>query len=67
MPLGALLISIFIPLKISKTELFEEMKQGSKVGRTFFNIWFYLLKYLTPVAIIIVFLDALGVFNWFAN
>jgi len=67
MPLGALLISIFIPLKISKTELFEELKQGSKVGRTFFNIWFYLLKYLTPVAIIIVFLDALGVFKWFAN
>jgi len=67
MPLGALLISIFIPLKISKTELFEEMKQGSKVGKTFFNIWFYLLKYLTPVAIIIVFLDALGVFNLFAD
>lgn len=67
MPLGALLISIFIPLKISKTELFAELKQGSKVGKTFFNIWFYLLKYLTPVAIIIVFLDALGVFNWFAN
>ena len=67
MPLGALLISIFIPLKISKTELFEELKQGSKVGRIFFNVWFYLLKYLTPVAIIIVFLDALGVFNWFAN
>jgi len=67
MPLGALLISIFIPLKISKTELFEEMKQGSKVGKTFFNIWFYLLKYLTPVAIIIVFLDALGAFNLIAN
>jgi len=67
MPLGALLISIFIPLKISKTELFDEMKQGSKIGKTFFNIWFYLLKYLTPVAIIIVFLDALGAFDLFAN
>ena len=67
MPLGALLISIFIPLKLSKTELFEEMKQGSKVGKFFFNVWFYLLKYLTPVAISIVFLDALGVFNSFKN
>ena len=37
MPLGALLISIFIPLKISKTELFEEMKQGSKVGEDLFQ------------------------------
>ncbi|MER2090777.1 MAG: sodium-dependent transporter [Sporosarcina sp.] len=67
MPLGALLISIFIPLKVSKTDLFDEMKQGSTVGKVFFNVWFYLLKYLTPVAITIVFLDALGVFKWFAH
>jgi neurotransmitter:Na+ symporter, NSS family len=65
MPLGALLISIFIPLKLSKKELFAEMQQGSTVGKLFFNIWYYLLKYLTPIAIIIVFLDALGVWEWF--
>jgi NSS family neurotransmitter:Na+ symporter len=65
MPLGALLISIFIPLKLSKKELFDEMQQGSTVGKLFFNIWYYLLKYLTPIAIIIVFLDALGVWDWF--
>ena len=35
MPLGALLISIFIPLKISKTELFEEMKKVRKSGEPF--------------------------------
>lgn len=67
LPLGALLISIFIPLKLSKKELFDEMKQGSSVGKLFFTCWFYLLKYLTPIAIIIVFLDALGVWDWFAN
>ncbi|MCG7334976.1 sodium-dependent transporter [Sporosarcina sp. ACRSM] len=65
MPLGALLISIFIPLKLSKTDLFNEMKQGSNVGKLFFNSWYYLLKYVTPIAIIIVFLDALGVWRWF--
>ncbi|WP_318614881.1 sodium-dependent transporter [Sporosarcina sp. YIM B06819] len=67
LPLGALLISIFIPLKLSKKELFDEMKQGSGVGKLFFNCWFYLLKYLTPIAIIIVFLDALGVWDWFSK
>ncbi|CAM3140130.1 sodium-dependent transporter [Filibacter tadaridae] len=64
MPLGALLISIFIPLKLSKSELFEEMRQGSNVGKLFFTGWFYLLKYVAPLAIVIVFLDALGVFKW---
>lgn len=67
MPLGALLISIFIPLKLSKKELFDEIKQGSNVGKFFFYTWFYLLKYVTPIAIIIVFLDALDVWNWFTN
>ncbi len=67
MPLGALLISIFIPLKLSKTDLFNEMKQGSNVGKLFFNSWYYLLKYVTPIAIIIVFLDALGVWGWFGD
>ena len=37
LPLGALLISIFIPLKIAKTELFDEMKQGSNIGTFFFT------------------------------
>jgi neurotransmitter:Na+ symporter, NSS family len=60
MPLGALLISIFVPLKISKSALYEEITLGSKSGKLFFNIWYYLLKYVTPIAIIIVFLDVLG-------
>ncbi|MEK4487622.1 sodium-dependent transporter [Psychrobacillus sp. FSL H8-0484] len=67
MPLGALLISLFISLKISKEELFEEMKQGSKVGKLFFNVWYYLLRYLTPIAIIIVFLDVLGLLDLFTK
>ncbi|WP_077306317.1 sodium-dependent transporter [Terribacillus halophilus] len=60
MPLGALLISIFVPLKISKSALYEEISLGSKSGKLFFNVWYYLLKYVTPIAIVIVFLDVLG-------
>jgi neurotransmitter:Na+ symporter, NSS family len=60
MPLGALLISIFVPLKISKSALYEEISLGSKSGKMFFNVWYYLLKYVTPIAIVIVFLDVLG-------
>ncbi|MEH6943839.1 sodium-dependent transporter [Bacillus sp. JJ722] len=67
MPLGALLISIFISTKISKDVLLAEMQQGSNVGKLFFNIWYYLLKYLTPIAIVIVFMDVLGVLDWIMN
>ncbi|MFC0273913.1 sodium-dependent transporter [Metabacillus herbersteinensis] len=60
MPLGALLISIFVPLKLSKQQLMDELTQGSSIGKKLFTIWFILLKYVAPVAIILVFLDVLG-------
>jgi neurotransmitter:Na+ symporter, NSS family len=67
MPIGALAISLFVSVQVSKSVLFDELKQGSNVGKFFFHVWFYLLKYLTPIAIIIVFLDVLGVLDWFTG
>ncbi|ARK30196.1 sodium-dependent transporter [Halalkalibacter krulwichiae] len=67
MPLGALAVSLFVTFKVSRADLIDELQHGSKVGKIFFNVWFYLLRYVTPLAIIIVFLDVLGVgvFDWF--
>lgn len=64
LPLGALLISIFIPLKISKQELWAEMRQGSHPGKAFFYVWFYLLRFVVPLAIIIVFLNLIGIISF---
>lgn len=64
LPLGALLVSIFVSTQIAKSDLYEEIQQGSKIGKRLFNIWFYLLKYVTPIAIIIVFLDVVGAFDF---
>ncbi|MFK2826327.1 sodium-dependent transporter [Bacillus sp. B190/17] len=61
MPLGALLIAIFVPMKISKQRLLEEISAGSSIGKKIFAIWFLLIKYLAPIAIIIVYLDVLGI------
>lgn len=63
-PLGALLISIFIPLKIPKRELFAEMKSGSAIGYRFFQVWYFLLKYLVPLAIIVVLPHLIGVLSF---
>ncbi|TKC14406.1 sodium-dependent transporter [Robertmurraya kyonggiensis] len=64
MPLGALLISIFVSRKIPKAELFAELKKGSNVGYAFFSICYFSLKYIVPIAIIVVFIDAAGVSDW---
>lgn len=63
MPVGALSISVFAAWKIPASRLREEMASGSKVSRKLFALWYMLIKYVAPVAIFIVFLDAIGVFN----
>ncbi|MFT9848796.1 sodium-dependent transporter [Aneurinibacillus sp. REN35] len=61
MPLGALLIAIFVPLKMKKEVLLAEISAGSTNGRRFFAVWLLLLRYVTPILIIIVFLDVLDI------
>lgn len=63
MPLGVFLISIFVPLKIKKSKLREEVLQHSSLGATAFNIWFFIMRYIIPLVIIIVFLDTTGILD----
>lgn len=60
MPLGVLLISIFVPLKIKKEVLRQELLQHSKAGSWFFHLWYTVMRFIVPVVIILVFLDSLG-------
>lgn len=62
MPLGALLIAVFVPLKLKRELLVRELQVSTEWGRRAFIIWLMLLKYIAPIAIIIVFLSTLGVF-----
>lgn len=61
MPLGVFLIAIFVSRKIQKSTLKEELLQHSRLGATAFSIWFYILKYIIPFVIFIVFLDVTGI------
>src|SRR5690625_4235000 len=63
MPIGALFISIFVAFKIPKQVLLAEISSGSKYGKKLFALWFLIIKYVAPIAIIIVFLDVIGVFK----
>ncbi|KAA0944389.1 sodium-dependent transporter [Sporosarcina sp. ANT_H38] len=63
MPLGVLLISIFVTRKISKSTLREEVLQHSRLGASAFTIWFFIMKYIIPLVIIVVFLDITGILD----
>ncbi|MBG9798075.1 sodium-dependent transporter [Brevibacillus laterosporus] len=57
MPLGALLISIFVAWKMKRDILLAEVQQGSTGKVVWFKAWHFLLKYVVPVAIIVVFIS----------
>lgn len=54
MPIGALLISIFVPWKIKKSALYEELSLGGGFPLGLFKLWYFLIRYIAPVAIIVV-------------
>ncbi|MED4136275.1 sodium-dependent transporter [Priestia megaterium] len=60
MPLGALLIAIFVPWKMKKDVLIEEFKHGSANVKRWFSLWLLAIRYIAPVLIVIVFLNMLG-------
>ncbi|KMK94377.1 sodium-dependent transporter [Rossellomorea marisflavi] len=60
LPLGCLLISIFVPLKMKKTALYEELKSGSSMKKGIFEVWFFLIRFVAPLFIIVVMLNMLG-------
>jgi NSS family neurotransmitter:Na+ symporter len=60
LPLGGLLIAIFAGWKMSRAATVDELKMGD---RFFYPLWRFLVRYITPIAVIIVFLNAIGVID----
>lgn len=58
LPLGGLLIAIFAAWQMSKSEVLDEMAISKE---SMFNLWYFVIRYITPVAVIIVFLNAIGI------
>jgi len=67
MPIGALMIAIFVGFKMPRKVLLEEISAGTNNGRKLFSIWYLMIKYIVPIAIIIVFLDVIGALDWLMN
>ncbi|PGY20257.1 hypothetical protein COE16_15240 [Bacillus cereus] len=61
MPLGALFISIFVSFKMEKKVLEAEFFVGGNYGKIVFTIWVFLLRFVAPLAIVIVFLNVIGI------
>ena len=61
MPIGALLIAIFVSWIMKKSTVFSEIQEGSQMKKGLIQSWYFLLRYVVPIFIILVTLDVLGI------
>jgi NSS family neurotransmitter:Na+ symporter len=58
--LGGLLTALFAGHLMRRQSCQEELQLGNKT----FNLWYFVLRNISPIAVGIVFLHAVGVFKW---
>ena len=60
LPVGGLFISVFLGWFYPRKETLDELSNGGKLSVPLFNIYFFLLRYIVPVAIVLIFINELG-------
>jgi len=60
LPLGGMLISIFIGWKLDRKIIIDELSNYGTLRISFIKLFLFLVKYLAPVAILLVFLHGIG-------
>lgn len=60
LPLGGLLIAMFAAHLMQRESCEDELA----LNRRHFNVWYFILRNLSPIAVAIIFLNAIGVFGF---
>ncbi|WP_416190104.1 sodium-dependent transporter [Neisseria sp. CCUG17229] len=60
MPIGALSVAIFTGWVRNKQSVLANISEGSSVPKTVTQLWLNTLRFLAPIAILIVFINSLG-------
>lgn len=67
LPFGGMLICIFVGWRVDRKILKAELTNQGTVPFYFFTIYAFILKYIAPVAIGLIFLNELGLFRWLSK
>jgi len=63
LPIGGLFIVIFLGWTLGDKAIKDEVTNQGTVKMRFFKIFLFLIKYVAPIAILLVFLYSIGVFG----
>jgi len=63
LPLGGLFIVIFIGWVLPKKEVTDEISNGGTLKIKLFSLYYFIIRFIAPLAIGLIFLNGLGVLN----
>lgn len=61
MPVGGLLVALFVGYVVKKSELREEVTNGGAIAAGLFDLFYFIVRYITPALLFLVFLNSVGV------
>ncbi|MET3505395.1 sodium-dependent transporter [Halalkalibacter oceani] len=62
LPLGCLFIALFIVHRMDRKLVNEEFTAGNSLSAVWLSVWLFLMKWVVPITIIVVFINMLGLF-----
>ena len=60
LPLGGMLVSIFVGWYLKRSISYDELTNGGTLKVRFFNVYIFILRFVAPVAIALIFINELG-------
>ncbi len=61
LPIGALFIVLFVGWQLKKSQVKDELSNGGFLKLRFYNIFNFVIKFIAPIAIAIIFLYGIGI------
>lgn len=63
LPLGGLLISVFAGYYMKRNTVMEELLSGGRVPSSLLSLWFVIIRFIVPVAILAIFLSSFKIIS----
>ena len=63
LPLGGLLVSIFVGWYLKRSVSYNELTNYGKDKASYFSVYMFIIKYVAPVAIAMIFINELGILS----
>ncbi|GGH78311.1 NSS family neurotransmitter:Na+ symporter [Pullulanibacillus pueri] len=62
LPIGCFFIALFIIHRMDHKRVKDEFMEGHALSQGWFSVWYFIMKWVVPIVIILVFLSTLGLF-----